>query len=112
MNMAKATGWTVMHIGLSVRPLPGGEYHGDGTWTGRITGDKASKGFPDLLLVRERILFRELKTDAKSSKVEPWQQEWLDRLKEGGGDADVWRPRDWDDLIVPTLTTYRGRKLT
>lgn len=110
VELAERCGWKWMHIGLSVRPLPGGTYHEDGTWTGKLAGDKESKGFPDLLLVRERILYRELKTNARSSKVEPEQQEWIDALRAAGADVDVWRPAMFDTVIVPCLSRYRGTR--
>ncbi len=54
---------------------------------------KSAKGFPDLVLVRDRLLFAELKTD--SGKVTAEQQYWLDAINEAGGTACIWRPTDW-----------------
>jgi len=53
-------------------------------------------GFPDLVLVHQRtgrLLFRELKTDV--GKLTAGQEAWLDALRAGGHDADVWRTADW-----------------
>lgn len=55
------------------------------------------KGFPDLVLVRERVLYRELKTE--SGRLGPRQQEWLDRLTAAGQDVKVWRPSDWPEIL-------------
>jgi hypothetical protein len=53
-------------------------------------------GFPDLVLVRERVVFAELK--AERGRVSPSQQEWLDALRAAGAEVYLWRPRDWDTL--------------
>ena len=58
-------------------------YH---TWDSR----RSEPGFPDLCLVRERVLFRELKTD--TGKLSPHQKLWGDKLTEAGADFAVWRP--------------------
>lgn len=50
----------------------------------------SAKGFPDLVLVGSRILYRELKTQV--GKLTAEQQNWGDRLLRGGGNWDVWRP--------------------
>ena len=55
---------------------------------------RSEPGFPDLVLVRGRTLFRELKTG--SGVLSKAQHVWLDRLEQGGSDAGVWRP---DDLM-------------
>jgi hypothetical protein len=53
---------------------------------------RSESGFPDLVLVRDRVLFRELKNDTRSLTRE--QRAWLDALVAAGADAKVWRPRD------------------
>lgn len=59
-------------------------------------------GFPDLVLVTEgRILFVECKTDRGT--VSPEQRAWAEWLEAAGQDARVWRPRDWDVEVLPTL---------
>lgn len=66
----------------------------DGKYLVRQDGDP---GWPDLVMVRgERLLFRELKTDA--GRLTADQQLWLDALRAAGQDAGVWRPRDWDGI--------------
>lgn len=62
---------------------------------------QAMEDWPDLVLVRDRVLYRELKT--MKGKVTPGQQATLDLLANAGADACVWRPSDWD-LIEQTLT--------
>ncbi len=69
--LAKLRGWSCYHTHLSIRSEP---------------------GFPDLVLVRNRVMFRELKS--ARGKVSHAQQRWLDMLKAAGADADVWFPAD------------------
>lgn len=69
--LAHRLGWLVYHTYSSRRSEP---------------------GFPDLVLVRGRTLFRELKTG--SGVLSKAQRVWLDRLEQGGSDAGVWRPAD------------------
>ena len=53
-------------------------------------------GYPDRTLVRERIIFAELKTDSGRPTAE--QRDWLDRLARAGGEVYLWRPRDLPDI--------------
>ena len=69
VQLAKLYGWTVYHTYDSRRSEP---------------------GFPDLVLVRETVLFRELKTD--DGKLTPAQKAWGDTLKKAGANYAVWRP--------------------
>ena len=56
-------------------------------------------GFPDLTLVRERVIFAELKRHAPSAKLSPHQILWRDRLLAAGAEHYVWRPADADQII-------------
>lgn len=74
INLASALGWWHYHTHDS-RRSPG--------------------GFPDLVFVHPqwgRVLARELK--AQRGRWRPRQQEWLEYMRAGGLDADVWRPAD------------------
>ncbi|WP_293849290.1 VRR-NUC domain-containing protein [uncultured Brevibacterium sp.] len=53
---------------------------------------KSEAGFPDLVLVRDRTVFRELKSS--SGSLSPAQQAWVSRLERSGVDVGVWRPVD------------------
>ena len=66
----------------------------------RLRANTSGYGFVDLTLVRDRVLFRELKVG--NNKPSPDQDEWINRLDECGADVDVWTPKDWD-LIEATL---------
>lgn len=59
---------------------------------------RSTPGFPDLVLVRERIIFAELKTDA--GKATAAQTQWLDAIALAGGDAYLWRPKDWRQIVA------------
>lgn len=63
---------------------------------------RSDAGYPDLTLVRNRVLlFRELK--ARRGRMTEEQQEWGQLLLYAGQSWAVWRPEDWD-LVVETLT--------
>ena len=58
------------------------------------------KGFPDLTLVHPMhgLLFRELKQDRNYAT--PEQREWGRRLIEAGGNWAVWKPRDYETVVL------------
>jgi hypothetical protein len=71
-------------------------------WTYYHTYDsrKSAAGFPDLVLVRERVLWMEVKTeDGKASAA---QSSWGEILLAAGQDYRLVRPSDWP-TIVETL---------
>jgi hypothetical protein len=76
LQLARLNGWTFYH-----------------TYDSR----RSSPGFPDLLLVRERVLFRELKTD--TGRLTKDKLVWIARLKDGQADVDVWRPKHFDRIV-------------
>lgn len=52
--------------------------------------DRSPAGFPDETLVRDRIVFLELKTE--KGKLSPAQRDWLTALIRADGEAYVVRP--------------------
>lgn len=58
-------------------------------------------GFPDLVLLGDRVAFVELKTDR--GRVLPDQQIWLDGLRAAGQAVYVIRPKDVADGTVQRL---------
>jgi hypothetical protein len=53
----------------------------------------SAAGFPDLVLVRDRVIFAELKTENRKTSRE--QETWLAALRATGADVFCWRPSDW-----------------
>ena len=58
----------------------------------------SAPGYPDYTLVRERVVFAELKRQAKASKLTDKQIEWRDALLEAKQEWYLWRPKDMDDI--------------
>jgi hypothetical protein len=50
-------------------------------------------GVPDLVLIRERVVWIEAKTER--GKLTPAQAAMIDRLRAAGQEVHVWRPSDW-----------------
>lgn len=63
--------------------------------------------FPDLVLVRDRIIAAELKRSAREKPTDE-QQAWLDAFAAAGAESYVWRPDDLDEL-PRILRRPRGR---
>jgi hypothetical protein len=64
-------------------------------WRVYFTRDSrgSPSGWPDLALCRERLIFRELKTN--TGRLTPEQEQWGDVLTRAGCDWAIWRPSDW-----------------
>lgn len=75
-----------------------------GGWLAYHTHDsrRSAAGFPDLVLVREAVVFLELKSE--QGRLTPAQIEWIDRLHAAGEEAYVIRPADLD-ATIRMLTT-------
>lgn len=94
VDAAKVLGWRVAHF----RPAQNSR----GGWRTPVAYDGA--GFPDLVLVRERLIVVELKSD--KGRVSEKQQQWLDGFRDAGIETYVWRPGDLSDA----LTILQARK--
>ncbi len=81
LELAKIKGW--------------GAYHVRNSRAGVVQGDT---GFPDLVLVRKRLLFVELKTEL--GVISPDQEKWAKWLRIAGHVVRYWRPSDWMDGII------------
>lgn len=55
---------------------------------------RSDPGWPDLVLVRDRVVYAELK--AERGKLTAAQEVWLARLRAAGAEVHVWRPTDLD----------------
>lgn len=53
-------------------------------------------GFPDWVLIRDRIIYAELKSE--KGKPSDAQIVWLDALALAGGEVYLWRPSDLDEI--------------
>lgn len=67
-----------------------------------------NKGFVDLLLIRDRVIFVEIKGDGDS--LTPEQKAWGERIVAAGGEYHVWKPKHWlSGEITWTLTKQEPR---
>lgn len=64
-------------------------------WRTPVSGPLGA-GFPDLVLVRHRVLFVELK--AERGRVTPEQRAVHIALRAAGAEVRVWRPVDWPEV--------------
>lgn len=85
IDTARRLGWRVAHF-PTIQDFRG-------TWRTPVAAD--GKGFPDLLLVRDRVIVREVKGDG--DKLNPAQTLWLTAFRLAGADAGVWAPKHWLD---------------
>ncbi len=53
-------------------------------------------GYPDLTLIKGRIVFAELKRER--GRVSAAQEVWLAAIKAAGGECYVWKPSQWDEV--------------
>lgn len=83
VELARLLGWSTYHPWLSIH---------------------SASGWPDLALVRERLILAELK--AEKGKVSIDQRLWLDRLIVAGVECYVWRPSQFDEVV--NILTRRG----
>jgi hypothetical protein len=87
VGTARLLGWRVAHF----RPA----------WTEkgwRTAGAYDAQGWPDLTLVRDRVLFAEIKVGR--NRLAPEQSTWLEALREAGAEAHVWTDADWQFGVV------------
>jgi hypothetical protein len=73
-------------------------------WRTPVTADGA--GWPDLVLVRDRVLYVELKTAKGKLSVE--QRVWRAALEGCGEEFHVWRPEHWRDGRVERVLRARA----
>ncbi|MEN6521910.1 MAG: VRR-NUC domain-containing protein [Armatimonadota bacterium] len=86
IDLAHYLGWIVAHFKPALSQ--------SGRWMTPVQAD--GKGFPDLVIVRERVIYAELKSDKKKPTDD--QQKWINALRLSGEEVYVWRPRDWDEI--------------
>lgn len=87
--VARIYGWRVAHFRAAMTQRG---------WRTPVQGDGA--GFPDLLLIKgPRMIAAELKRQTVKD-VDREQQVWLDAFEGAGADVRVWRPSDFDAIVV------------
>lgn len=87
-DAAELFGWQWVHF------RPAQTQHG---WRTPVSGP-LGKGWPDLMLVRERVIFAECKRQ-DGSRVTPEQQAVHSALRAAGALVYVWRPADLPDVL-------------
>jgi VRR-NUC domain len=65
---------------------------------------RSASGWPDLVLVRERVVFAELKREG--GKLTAAQREWITALQRAGAETYVWVPSMLDE-VAGVLTGRR-----
>lgn len=93
---ARTRGWLVGHF-----PTIQGR---NGIWRTPVAAD--GKGFPDLLLLRDRQLIVEIKGDGDRLRDE--QETWLMAFRLAGVETYVWRTADWDSGAVNNILERRA----
>ena len=92
LELAELGGWLACHFHDSRREVR----RRDGTRL--FIGDKATSGFPDLVLVRPpELLFAELKSE--KGRMTAKKKKWRDALSRCPGIRYyLWRPSDWYEI--------------
>ncbi len=99
VDLARTLGWTVLHIDDARREVV------NAAGQRRLVGDKNAAGLPDLIMLRERIVWAELKRER--GRLRPTQQHILADLRHAGAEVYLWKPSDWP-AIQQTLTSKRS----
>jgi hypothetical protein len=95
IKLAHDRGWVVAHFHRSPTQK--------GSWSTPVAAD--GKGFLDLVCVRERVVFIELKSDKRYPTRE--QRQWIERLEGAGAEVHVLRPRDLESGLVDEILGER-----
>lgn len=92
IEYAHLRGWLVAHFrGVRVQRRNGTVHYQT-----PVAAD--GKGFPDLVLVRERVVWAEIKVGY--NKMTKEQETWADALKKAGQEFHLWKPEDFDDIVI------------
>lgn len=87
LALARLCGWRTAHFRTSLSK--------GGRWITAVAGD--GKGFFDLVLMRERVLFVETKSDV--GRLTPEQRLWIEAAERAGCEVYLWRPSMWDEIV-------------
>ena len=97
IDTAHAFGWRATHF----RPAKT-----ERGWRTAVQAD--GKGWPDLTLVRERVVYAELKAGRNVLSAE--QELWVAALDAAGAEIYVWRDGDWIDGTIERTLRRRDRE--
>ena len=86
LKVAHGFGWKAAHF----RPAKTSK-----GWRTAVAGD--GKGFLDWVLVKDRVLVIELKT--QDDQLRPEQKEWVKAWEDAGVEVHAFWPKDWDGLV-------------
>lgn len=100
-------GWLVAHTPPVQAVVKGARGEDVKRWMTPIQAD--GKGFPDLLLVRERVVVVEVK--GKGDAVRPEQSVWLSAFRMAGIETYVWTEADWPERVTEVLQARRPQAL-
>lgn len=67
------------------------------TWWHDLDARRNAAGFPDYLLIRERVVWVELKSE--TGTVRPAQRKFAARLVRAGQEYHLWRPRNRAEVL-------------
>ena len=103
IERARSRGWKVIHT----PPVPV-QRGGKTLWMTPLAAD--GKGFPDLLMVRDRVIVAEVKAGARSGNrhLSVDQKDWLSRFRMASAEAYVWTPEAWFDGTIDGVLGVRG----
>jgi hypothetical protein len=90
IELAHVHGWRVAHF----RPVRIQRANGTVYYETPVAADGA--GWPDCCLVRERVIWAELKR--QNGALQPNQREWREALLGAGAEWYCWRPSDLDEI--------------
>lgn len=96
VGMARVLGWRVAHFG-ALRTAD--------SWRTPARYDAA--GFPDLVLVRDRVVFVEVK--GHRGVLRPEQSDWARALGGAGAEWHLWTPASWKAGDVEAVLGARVR---
>jgi len=89
IDLAGSLGWTCLHLPRVAMRRRGELVH--------LTATVGGRGYPDLTLFRDRVVYAELK--AAGGRLRPEQAKWRDRIRAAGGEWHLWKPADWTDIV-------------
>jgi len=95
IDLARTHGWMVAHFPM-VQDVKRG-------WRTPVAAD--GKGWPDLVLVRDRVVFVEVK--GRGDRMRPDQEKWRHSLRLAGQEHHVWGPDDWTLGEIDKVLTRR-----